>query len=338
MTSDDRPQTAFAQVAGLTATLLQPFIWTSAVVGAAAVLFPTVAHYEEGVDNSITRLGPIGILERARFEAQPVEYGYNYWESQVAWWHPVMLHAEFLRGPATEELWGDGRAWGNRVAGLKYEEFVHTPSTWLGRDYDYDRLSDADWEAMDEVDRDATIVELDVTLWAILGPAAVIAAGLLIVRLRTGRESQPPGRLHRLVRPWVWTAAAIGAATIGTSFGGIGATKGEWLSEAYALRGPADTWHPRLLSLSRTWAYDADPAAPSDTGETSRYESRSAGVWFEHGRRGFTPKSGGYGDTTLSLSLWWLLLPAELANLVTLFRARPRPRPAVPAPPPPAPA
>ena len=321
MTDEDRPQTAAARAGRLAALPLRPFVWTFALLGVAFALFPAYPLYEEGGSHTVTAL-EFGPLDRVKVEPAGVAYGYNYHRGQIGPWHPVVLHAEVLGGPATEEdLWGGAEPFAHPTAGVHLNRAVATPSVWLDDDIDDDRLTDAERAALEEADRYRTVFELDLTLWAVLAPAAVSAVLLLIVGLRAGREPRPPGLPRRLVCPWLATAAAVGAAATASAFSGVGPGPGEWHAGVHLQRGPSDTPHPRLIALSVVWPYEADPAAPApETADGVSFTNRTAGVWFEHERRPLRGDRTGVGDTFLSLSLWWLALPAVLINLLTRRR------------------
>ena len=117
---------------------------------------------------------------------------------------------------------------------------------------------------------------------------------------------------------------------------GRGWRGGDWKAEVRAARGPAAGPHPRVVQAAADWLGSLPPGTENPfVKDIEAGRSRSlpnAGFWFRDVRgwsgEGRThpgdwlnppPQSG---RTSLTVSLWWFLLPAAAANGVTLWSRR----------------
>ena len=224
---------------------------------------------------------------------------------------------------------------------------------------DRDGLSDAEqtrWDAWWDAKQPRFRYAATASLWAILVPAALLA---LWRACRPPASAGAPGLLRQLARPWVGALALFGGAAIGAQLARAWLPTDWPVISVRGEIGPADTPHPRLIRIDAEWPIQSGTQIRAENqdwprlGLSSRYRTLigglgGGGLGGGLGGGGFgggafsipavATQIGGLGPRrpapatgvpgrafwTVRVSLWWLLLPAELANLVTLFRARPR--------------
>ncbi|NNJ24841.1 hypothetical protein [Alienimonas chondri] len=344
MSAEDRPQTAFSRLRRTAATLARPFVWVAAAVGLALAAVPPVPNRYE--------------LAAGRWAAPPVRASVTSFSQSD--WHPAAVKVEALGGKIPGDLGEEvDRTWAPPHAGFTWSRRWIMPREWFHRDLrsriHREKLG---WHERTEAEERAWVDAVTprfryivtFSVWTLLLPA-VLWGGWRIFRPAPVR---PAGLARRMLRPWVWTMALLGGSAIVGEFADAWGPERAPEMQVGGLIGPAETPHPRLVTVDLAW-----PTAAADP-PNEQTACPQWGVWWSWSRQrrgGFGFGGGGLGGggmfslppvsnqfgggmagglgggaggadlrrkLSLKFSLWWLLLPAELANLVTLYRSRPR--------------
>ncbi|NNJ24842.1 hypothetical protein [Alienimonas chondri] len=309
MSAHDRPQTAFARLRGALRIALAPFVGTLAAIGLLLATFPAgpmPPTGTPGVHPQIWRWGPSG----------PTLAVVNEWGD-----FDVAISGPRLTSESPNERWS---WWRTDDALILAASWGSPAGTLLPHD------------------RSATTLQAGpLGLLLLTLPFALLWWAWLAWRRseRTAPSAATPIRsaLAAAARPWVWSAAALGAVclygyneTIRSDEPLLVAVQAGAAGEDHAVA------HRRLLRL--TVARTFDPPRPPDTVGPWEWGSHAAGLRMEGELMGVAQMAdhGGrfYGwpnltHTTTWLSLWWPLamvaIWSAIAGAVTLRGIRREP-------------
>ncbi|NNJ24843.1 hypothetical protein [Alienimonas chondri] len=318
MTRDDHArQTPARRFARLLGELLRPFAWMFAAIGAALIAFPAGPMWSAESDEDWTE---------SRVQVSIDEGRYLFaWGGLAAGepWSPhlravsVTVFGDPMDENAGPERQGDASHSGGSAIG-----------GWIWIVAMMERGGVSTYPVTEDSARGTMHRTYDaaISLW----PLALLFIAIAAVRWRrrVGRTpSTGASRFEavcRVARPWIWSAAGIGAFVTVVQFLPVG----PGYATASVNRGPVETRHPRVLEASIDWI--SPPPEWIDEGGTRTAAATGAGLWFSH-ERSTLPRIVSnpvwQGRTVVGLSLWWFAFVALLANGVTLWRMRRRGEP-----------
>ncbi len=308
--------TTARRFAGLLAAAARPWVWALAGLGAALIACPP---QNPRVPESAGRLRPAVAVDLRRGD-----------DGNFTPPRPPPVHMRLVRLTLYGRQVSDAERDRDRPAWTTHD--FPRIGVWFERGFDVRGIPDRDGDH-------ATwhrAAQLQLSVVTLAGWTALLTAGSVWLCVRRGGEllgGRRVARVRRWGRPWLWTAAAVGAACLAGGHGNQLIGEPGWTAARWEA---APFPHPRRFSFvvqhaPAPWDEARYGERGYDVWETRWFSpavERAAGLWVGTWQRN-TPfvlvgERTMQRTTAATISLWWFAAAGLLANAVSLWRERRR--------------